>query len=174
MKTFTQMTVALPYTRLRPEVCQPLAEAGYDVSFYDVSGSDDAYWALLQRLWSRGQTFSIVEHDIIVRPDSLDELAGCPSPWCSFEVPFVGSWGDTYAGLGCAKFSASLIARAPEALARVAEIPGDDVHPAKHWCRVDAWLAAVLQVAGETKCVHGPPLEHLRDHGAATPAHGCC
>jgi hypothetical protein len=170
-----QPAIVQPYTRLRPEVVQALT--GWDVAFVDVSGSDEAYWQLLADLWSKAQTFVIVEHDILVRPDSLDELVECHEPWCSFQVPYVGR---LYAGLSCAKFSAGLIARYPDALDIVGEIDEPPEHPRRHWCRLDSWLQShVLNPGGEIMHVHGPPLGHLRDDAvpsapwAIGPAHDC-
>jgi hypothetical protein len=170
-----EITVVMPYTRLRPEVVQALT--GWDVAFVDVSGSDEAYWELLAGLWAKGASFVVVEHDILVRPDTLDELLACHEPWCSFQVPYVGR---LYAGLSCAKFSAALIARHPNALNIVGEIEEPPEHPRKHWCRLDSWLQAyVLNPGGETMHVHGPPLEHVRDDlspespWAIAPTHGC-
>lgn len=167
--------VVTPYVPpLRPEVVQALT--GWDVSFVDVSSSDDAYWQLLANLWSRGGTFVLVEHDILVRPDSIEELVNCHHPWCSFQVPYVGR---LYAGLSCAKFSEALIARYPDALDRIAAFSDED-HPPRHWCRLDSHLQAyVLNPGGEEMHVHGPPLTHLRDDAVPSspwtigPAHGC-
>lgn len=170
--------VVLPYTRLRSEVVQALAGDGQDVSMVDVSGSDEAYWQLLADLWSKGAGFIVVEHDVLVRPGALDELDRCHHPWCSFQVPYVGR---VYAGLSCAKFSAALIARYPDALDVIAELSDED-HEPKHWCRLDSWLQShVLNPGGEIMHVHGPPLGHVRDESspgepppwAVAPAHGC-
>jgi hypothetical protein len=169
-------SVVMPYTRRRNEVAQPLAEQGYDVVFCDVSGSDEAYWEMLHKLWAQGRTFVVVEHDVIVRAGVIDELVNCEHPWCSFQVPYVGR---LYAGLSCAKFTAALIARYPHALDRIAGLSDED-HPPKHWCRIDSHLQAyVLNPGGETMHVHGPPLTHIRDDSspgapwAIGPAHGC-
>jgi len=167
--------VITPYVPpLRPQVAEALA--GWDVTFVDVSGSDEAYFELLARLWANGASFILVEHDIIVRPDSLAELEQCHHPWCSFLVPYVGR---TYAGLSCAKFSAALIARHPDAFQRIAHLQ-DAQHPPSHWCRIDSHLQAhVLNPGGEEMHVHGPPLVHLRDETAPPspwkvgPSHGC-
>jgi hypothetical protein len=165
------MRVVIPFVpTLNPDVARAINAGGYIPDPVDVSGSDDAYWTLLHRLWGRGKTICIVEHDVIVRPDSLRELEECPSDWCSFQVPYVGR---LYAGLSCAKFSAALIARYPDALERISEL-SDDEHPQKHWCRIDSWLQGyVLHPGGETMCVHTPPLEHIRENGDHSPTHGC-
>ena len=162
----------LPFTHSCAPVCRALELTGHEWWPHNVAGGDSAYWGLFDSLWNTGETFCVVEHDVVVRSDTLNELDECPSDWCSFLVPYVGV---EYAGLGCAKFTADLIARVPDALARVAENEGDEHHPPKHWCRLDAWLQGVLESAGETKCVHGPPLEHLRvqDGEEIMPTHGC-
>lgn len=167
------MRVVIPYApTLDHHVVIAVNGAGRVPEPVNVSDSDEAYWELFNDLWAKGETFCVVEHDIVVRHDTLREIEECPSDWCSFLVPYVGL---EYAGLACAKFSADLIARVPDAIAQVAETPGDEHHPPKHWCRLDAWLQGVLEVAGETKCVHGPPLEHLRAESdeQVRPSHGC-
>jgi hypothetical protein len=163
--------VIRPYTRLHPEVTTALSSTG-QWEDWNVGYADDAYWHLFASLWARGETFCVVEHDVIVRDMALDELASCESDWCSFLVPYVGL---EYAGLACAKFTEALIARVPDALQAVAANPGDEDHPPKHWCRLDAWLQAALEEAGERKCIHGPPLQHLRDPSdeKIRPSHGC-
>jgi hypothetical protein len=170
-----ETAVVMPHVPpLRPRVVEALA--GWDVAFVDVSGSDEAYWELLASMWAKAATFIVVEQDVVVRPDSLDELVECEHPWCSFQVPYVGR---LYAGLSCAKFTAALIARYPDALERISELSDTD-HPPKHWCRLDSWLQAfVLNPGGEIMHVHGPPLQHVRDSvgpdapWAISPAHGC-
>jgi hypothetical protein len=167
-----EAVVALPYTRLRPEVCQPLSEQGHDVTFVDVSGSDEDYWQLMADLWAQAETFVIVEHDVIVRDGAIDELVECEQDWCGFPVSYCGT---EYAGLACTKFTAGLIARYPDALERVAEIEDAD-HKPKHWCRLDGWLKSyVLEPGGERMHVHGPVLEHVRGGGGVVlPAHAAC
>lgn len=164
------LKVVVPYTRYHSEVLDALHADGHDPLLCDVSGSDDAYWTLFDQLWRKGETFTIVEHDIVVRPGALDELASCPSPWCSFLVPYVGR---EYAGLACAKFSAELLAREPGALDSVALMQDSD-HPPKHWCRLDSNLQCVLNAVGVEMCEHEPALEHLRPGDEYRwPSHDC-
>lgn len=170
----SDVSIVVPYTRHNPEVTQALAD--YQVAFCDVSDSDEAYWELLAHMWDERQTFVVVEHDVVVRPGALEELIGCPQPWCSFGVPYVGR---IYAGLACAKFSAELIARTPDLLALTAAF-SDETHPPRHWCRLDSWIQIVLGEAGEKMCVHTPPLGHLREQtvhlkaASIAPSHEVC
>jgi hypothetical protein len=152
---------------VRREVINALDATGWDWDPQDVSESDRAYYDLLSDAWDGAEGFAIVEHDIVVRSDTLDELANCPHDWCAFAYQY-GHWGLQY-GLGCVKFSTDLIARCPDAMDRVGVL-SDERHPRRHWCRLDAWLqGVVLPSMGETPHGHGPPLVHL-NHGVA---HGC-
>jgi hypothetical protein len=164
------MRVVVPFTALAPGVAQALQATEWSWTPVDVSGSDDAYWSLLAGLWESGESFCIVEHDVIVHPSTFDELADCPQSWCAFPVPyFVGD----YAGMACVKFSANLIAACPEALQRVGHMSNAS-HPPRHWCTLDAWLQVVLQSTGVTRHLHGPALGHYREvAGLPQPTHGC-
>jgi hypothetical protein len=135
-----------------------------------VGDSDESYWELLSSLWCAGETFCIVEQDVIVRHDSLAELARCQNPWCAFPVPYMGT---EYAGMACVKFADSLMGMCPNALDQVAEMSNPD-HPKRHWCTQDAWLQQVLAKAGAVRCQHAPALRHCRpDNEPPWPVHGC-
>lgn len=159
-----------PCVEVEPATEKALADTGWKWSRAYVGHSEEAYWEVLSRLWRIGETFCVVEHDVIVRPDSLSELAQCSSDWCSFEVPYGCG---IYAGLSCAKFSAALIARHPDTLEKVGE-RSDEGHLPKHWCRLDSWLQVVLREKGESMCVHSPPLGHRESvAGYIASSHGC-
>src|ERR1035437_668772 len=79
-----QCRVILPYTRFEPKVREAIDATGWNYEPFDVSASDDAYWKLLRVLWGDGKTFIIIEHDIVIRPGTLRQLAGCVSHWCCF------------------------------------------------------------------------------------------
>ena len=115
-------------------------------------------------------SFIIVEHDIVVEPDSLKELELCASPWCSFRMEYFVMG---YPGLGCAKFTGNFIKSYPNAIDRVGSM-SDPRHPPRHWCRVDGWLSQVLYGAGAEQHVHDTLLRHIRDEeGVPYPSHGC-
>lgn len=165
------MNVYVPYTVLSQPVLDALAATGSSYTGVDVSGSDSAYCELLQELWARQESFVIVEHDVLVRPDTLQELAVCPNNWCGFPVPYMGTF---YPGMACAKFEQSLIGSNPFAMEQVARM-SDDTHRERHWCRLDAWLQyIVLPRGGAQRHIHDPPLGHYRADGTAPwPSHGC-
>jgi len=157
--------VVVPCTDLRPETAAALARAGVPYGIVRMDG-DDAYWRLLASLWAAGETFAVVEQDIVIGPGTLQALEACPGGWCAFGYPYLSA--QAYYGLGCTKFAAPLLARVPGAMERVA-VMYDEGHPPKHWCRLDAWLTQVLTASGEKRCEHTPPAGHLHRY----PAHGC-
>jgi hypothetical protein len=131
----------------------------------DVSARDTAYTLLLQDLWSADETFAIVEHDIVIRPDTLDEFEDCDHPWCAFTYRFRATH---IAGLGCTRFRTNLLAAYPDAVAKTwAE--ATEVHPYGHWCNLDDRLTRALTAAGATRHLHQPPVGHLNP----MPTHGC-
>ncbi len=163
------MRVVVPVTDVRTETLSAVEVSGWAYDVVDVSDSDESYWSLLAGLWSDGETFCIVEQDIVVGPATLTGMAECASPWCACPYPyFVG----LYAGLGCAKFGSALLRNTPGAIERVGAM-SDATHAAKHWCRLDAWLQVVLHQQGARRCIHAS-VGHLRPDGHLPyPAHGC-
>ncbi len=159
------MRVICPHTTISPETRAALDASGYAWEARGVSASDTAYSALLAELWADGETFAVVEHDIIPPPGALPALEACPGQWCCHRYPY--GFG-RYAGLGLARFSAGLLTAHPDAMERAAEMY-DDGHPPGHWCRQDAWLSFVLESRGLARCRHEPDAGHLH----SWPSHGC-
>jgi hypothetical protein len=164
--------IVLAFTHIAPGVREALSATGRSWDEADVSASDIAYWELLRDLWAEGQTFYNVEQDVIVRPDTFDELEACPEPWCGFPVPYLGG---EYPGMACVKFSSEIIAACPDALDRAGAMSNGN-HPPKHWCTTDHFLQrVVLPLTGHRQHVHHPALGHYRDYGEIPqPSHGCC
>lgn len=110
----------------------------------EVSGDPFAYWRLIRGLWATGEPFIVVEHDIVIRDDTLAELEACPHRWCAFlyhEAP-----GEPVSGLGCAKLT-------PDG----SRFPDIEVQ----WGNVDYEVAEQLRARGMTVHEHGPWLRHL-------------
>lgn len=136
---------------LRADGIEPLKVA---ISPYDPG----AYWRAVAAMWALGQTFAIVEQDIVPHPGALAELERCSEPWCAFPYSLKTGF---YAALGCVRFSASLLAEYPEALERVGEID-DDGLPARDWRRLDTRIARVLSQDCDVRIhVHEPAVGHL-------------
>lgn len=161
----------VPHTTLQPDTAAALDATGWKWTPVDVSWHDGAYWSLLATLWDAGETFAIVEHDVIVEPDTLDRLARCPEAWCAHPTPYLHG---EHVGMGCVKFTDRLIAARPQAVEEVGDMH-DLQHPRRHWCRLDAWLQTmVLPHTGVQRHVHQPALRHVRPYETVPmPTHGC-
>lgn len=157
------MRIVVPFTRVEPRVC---AAVGAAADFVDVSSDDEAYWCLLADLWAAGESFTVVEHDIVVNETALASLSECESPWCACAYPYKGVW---LAGMGCTKFSASLMAAFPTAVERAGAL-SDPWHPRKHWCSLDMFLQVTLNEAGYRRCDVHPHVDHLKP---GRSSHGC-
>jgi hypothetical protein len=144
-----------------------LTAAGAQFVLYDVSESDDAYWTLLGALWANAEGFIVVEHDVVVLPETIPELEACERPWCCAPYPYMGGRG-TIIGLGCTKFSAEIIAAVPDAILRAGEMT--DSHPARHWCRLDSRIQRALVDSGYHAHFEHTAVDHLNQRG---PSHGC-
>lgn len=161
--------VVLAYTKVRPGVREALAATGAEWDEVETVGST-GYYDLMADLWRSQRDVIIVEHDVIVRPDSLAELDACARDWCAFPTPYLQ--GD-YAGLSCTKFSGQLMRLVSGAVDR-AGLMSNDKHPPRHWCTLDAFLRVQLMRSGMVQHRHEPALGHYRDYGGIPqPAHGC-
>lgn len=160
------MKVYCPHTRILPETRAALDNSGYQWTGVDLTGSDTAYTELMQKLWRAGESFAIVEHDIVPWRGALAELDDCDEPWCAFEYPF-GKGAIT--GLGCTRFRDILLTGYPTAVDDTL-IEHHEVHPRGHWCSLDGRLSHALHRLGARKHVHTPLVGHLHPY----PSHGCC
>lgn len=165
------MFVIVPYVDLQPQTIDALSASGHDWDPMYVGWSDRAYWSVLAAMWDLGETFAVVEQDVIIEPDTLTRLEQCDRPWCAHATPYLHG---QHVGMGCVKFGASLIAADPLAMQKVGEM-FDLKHPAKHWCRLDAWLQTMtLPFTGIERHVHPQVLGHVRAYdGVPQPTHGC-
>src|SRR5712691_9602890 len=96
------MRVVIPFTPLRETklgLCGLRAATkafgdAVGARFVDVSGSDSDYFELLRALWGDGETFIIVEHDVVPPPELIDTMWSCPSDhcahatWCMWTVKY--------------------------------------------------------------------------------------
>lgn len=166
--------VLVPFTALRAETIVALGDSDipYEMVARPLTDDEGYFWALAEA-WTptaehKVEPFILIEHDIVVRPETLRELRDCPEDWCGAPYPYLDrekAWG-----LGCVKFSDRLIAHNPWLFRQPWE--GDDIHPARHWCRLDTYIWEGLTANGYTRHDHdGPVLGHLTD--PTKSAHGC-
>jgi hypothetical protein len=169
--------VLVPFTALRAETIVALGNSNIAYELVARPITDDAgYFHALDEAWTptpehEVEPFIVVEHDIVVRPDTLHELLDCPEDWCAMPYPYLDkpeAWG-----MGCVKFTDRLICRNPW-LFREIETQGDRDHPPGHWCRMDSRIWTYLTNRGEQRHDHpGPALGHVGHPGKGSSAHGC-
>jgi hypothetical protein len=167
------MKIVVPCIEVRSETARALIEhaeskPGHEVTFWPVDSSDEAYWEMYDRLWSEGETFMVVEHDIVIHADVIPQFERCPEPYCAFSYPYLEIPGGWY-GLGCARFRDTVIRAFPEAIQNVASI-SNHAHPPRHWCSLDAFIQWELRRLGTPLHQHLPPVGHLN---TGPPSHGC-
>jgi hypothetical protein len=153
--------VICPYTPggLRPATRLALEALGRPVEMVDVSASDDAYAALVARLWAAGADFLLVEHDMIPTAAAVAEMEGCRRWWCANPYPVNHQRGETIEGLGFTRFRAQLLAAEPDVPAGADRWAG--AWPARHWAAYDARLARVLAGRGYDRHRHPHLVDHL-------------
>ena len=108
--------------------------------------SDFAYDRFFRSIWAEGESFIIVEHDILPWPGATQQLWGCPEPWCGFPYMVKGSLN---AYLGCVKFDPS----------RLGECPLPD--EALLWSKLDMQIITRLSERGFHGHLHEPAVVHL-------------
>lgn len=143
------MHVVVPHVNLAPETRQALSDVNPE--YVDVSADETAYWRLMVHLWEAGETFIIVEHDIVVPPGALAAMWECPRDWCAHPYR-MGSIVAT--ALGCVKFGAGLLQRQPKAVSRI--LPEH-----RGWNALDSMIIGTLLRNGDSEHVHQPPVRHL-------------
>ena len=124
--------------------------------FLDVSDDNDAYWRALSYMWEEGQDFAVIEHDVICRPDVVEQFDNCPEPWCMFAYDNMcheackEAWANA---LGCTRFRKEVIDAVPHALSAIPEKDRD-------WHNVCDGLGNHLREAGYTHHWHAPDVGH--------------
>jgi hypothetical protein len=158
--------VVIPFTRLQPDVLAAVRASGRPYECVNVSDSDESYFRLLSELWAAGESFTLVEHDVIVGPETLASFDDCPHLWCAAKYSYLKG---SYWGLGCTRFRGPLLKQFPGIMDEVGEYKAPR-HSPRHWCTLDQALTHTLSAHRvEFPHIHGE-VEHLGD---GWPAHRC-
>ncbi len=126
---------------------------GFEYVLAYVGDRDDAYFDLLQAWWVSNEWDVItLEHDIIPKPELLQELIDCPRAWCACLYPFEEHW---LYGLGLTKFNLEMRQHLPGLFDEIAVLEGGPHHPPKHWCALDSHMQGILHArSGEAVHIH--------------------
>lgn len=154
----------VPHTACHPET---VANAPSNATWVNLAGSVNAYYAALSKWWARGETFAVLEHDVICRPDVVESFDACPELWCLYaydpECPCGNpdcreAWRNM---LGCTRFRKELMEQVPDAMSSVKPELWD-------WHNVCDGLGNNLRAAGFTHHWHRPNVLH--HHGVQRDA----
>src|ERR1017187_6850110 len=102
------------------------AAAPADAVFVDVSGDVTNYWSAFCEWWAAsvasGEDLVVIEHDVVSRPDVIEQFESCDCLWATFPYHNVchrecqEAWRNQ---LGLTRFRAELIAACPDALSSI-------------------------------------------------------
>lgn len=148
---------------LHPSTLPAILRSGWECEVRPMVAVD-SYWLLFKHLWDYPDTVAIVEHDIEVGPDTLNDLARCPEPWCgcSYEV-YAGDVATAYGGvysLGCSRFRVELIEATRDAVYAAGEMNIHPVHPQRSYAVMDSTLTQQLRSRGFEPHQHFPNVTH--------------
>lgn len=168
------MRIVVPYTKVNPDTRDSVPT---HTEWCDVSGDDEAYWRLLRDVWADGESFVVIEHDVVCRPDILEGFESCPEPWCAHRYADMchpecaEAWANM---LGCTRFTADVIAAVPDAVTSITNpafrnwhnvcdgiagpMPHPD-HPGAVWLAEQPGLGNTLRGNGFTHHWHEPNVE---------------
>lgn len=118
----------------------------------------------MERLWRDGETFCLVEHDVVPTPLMLARLEACPEPWCSHCYADPGY--PRLPMLGLCRFSRALLARRTEVGVHVLRTDGHRTRTVG-WRSLNETLVRHLTAHGEPWHRHRPDVLHLHDRGDA-------
>ena len=166
------LTVICPYTNLHPLTRDSLRLAPRAVCTR-LGNGDRSYWEFLSRLWAKGESVVLVEHDIEVHSGVVPGFESCPEPWCSHPFSRLlpgphSTWdGEGWSAgialltksLGCVRWSAELMAAEPDLMTVVGQMAFPGLPPG-HWRRLDDAIAQVLEARKYSVHVHVPEVKH--------------
>jgi hypothetical protein len=161
--------LVVPFTDelVRPATVAAVAGSGHPHRFVAMDPGDvGAYGRLFRRLWEEGETFVIVEHDVVPTGDQLKEILTCGHSWCSYAYDQSLYPPGPYFGL--VRFDSSVMAAHPRA-ADVALLIGRSRDQEAEWWHIDSLVARDLQIRGVPWTQHQPPVTHLHSGPPSGP-----
>lgn len=121
---------------------------GLTYELIDCTDNPLAYPNAIRDRWGIGEDLTIVEHDIVPGPGSLETFDECSNGWCSF--PYVEGYM-LAAFLGCTRFRAETMAK----------VDFDWMREEPNWQTLDRLIWEILTDGGIRQHVHHPAVAHL-------------
>ncbi len=142
------MRVIYPFVTRFSEALAALE--GWPVEEIDVSSDGEGYYRLWADLWASGDTFVVIEQDIVAPPGMLQSFEDCPEEWCAaiYWMP----WGGFGAWFGAVRFRGSLTRRHPSLPDEIGE---------RHWSALDSAFINHLRLHGYSEAHRHGSARHL-------------
>jgi len=118
-------------------------------------GDDLAYGKYLASVWAEGESFAVVEPDIVIRADVVDAFLCCDHGYCAFPYAWTTNVGPA---LGCTWFTSDFIGRFPNVMQEAVD---HNVTFRQFDAVFMRWVLA--RKYRQQPHVHLPPVEHLND-----------
>jgi hypothetical protein len=152
------MKVVIPY--VEGELADETKKWGeeHEAEFVDLTGDDEGYFQLISRLWREGDSFVVVEEDIVPNEEQFTSMLVCNEPWCAgvHKLHDHPDGAPEVWSLGLMKFPTALTERVQ--IAMLAQALAED----KSWYRIDLCLYPVIRLGGFSEPhLHGPVGRHL-------------
>lgn len=155
-----QVIVPFVHGMLHEGTVDVLERSGVQFALYQIDPADEfAYANLFATAWSRGETFVILEHDVLPTVEQLWAIVGCDHDWCSYpyddDITLAGPM------FGLVRFHRRLMERFEHLPGSALHIGTGHPHPV-YWWNVDNRVARDLNIRHVTHTFHLPPVRH--DH----------
>jgi len=162
------LRVVIPYTPARLEPRTRAWGEANGAEFVDVSADVEAYWRLLRELWVAGDSFVLVEHDVLPPPGAIEGMTECADELCLHPYPDSMASKIWEFHLGCTRFGAELLAQFPDLVDETQGEPGPPGLTSRFtrqgprgWLLLSKRLEVCLERRGVRHHRHTPTVDHL-------------
>ena len=155
----TVVSVPCVADKLCRDTVRAVVASGYPYRFVFLNPDDDAaYGQWWRRVWARGETVIVCEHDVVPTKAQLATVQRCGHGWCSFA--YHGSMYPRGPMFGLVRVADRTMHDHPFA-ADVALEDGERRPEPVPWWNVDSAMARDLMIRGVQWHEHLPPVTHL-------------
>jgi hypothetical protein len=146
------MEVYVPAIKADCPAAQALSVEGVDFHLA-ILWDDLAYGTLLSYLWQVGESFAVLEHDVVPFPGAMEGLENCEEDWCVHKYPPAPK--TLYYSMGCMKVSDKLIEK-------TRDLPQRFDWESTAWNQLDGKVYPGIMEVVKQPHIHEPPLAHVK------------
>lgn len=167
------MKVVIPFTPVKYSLeAQEAHRAIPGAEWSDVSADVQAYHRLFSDLWLAGETFLLIEHDIVPNDEAMIQAEECSCWWGTSPYEGPPGRGLLTDSLGFVCFRAELMMAEPDLATEAWWDPeGGKTFAPGHWKRMDLRIAHQLRERGYEPHVHDATVAHLHYSARTDTSH---